>query len=191
MSEFYIKPQSGIKLEVSKGQKITITDVDGGQVADFFAEIKGTHDEYISPAVTIDCNESLHIGVGTVFYTNLYRPMFRVDYDDVEAHDMLFPACNKAMYDFFYQNGEGHSNCLDNINNALGTKRNIIHTINFFMNTKIAADGKVTIHKPLSKAGDRVVLTALEDCAVAVSACSVSECDTNSGVCTAISVRLD
>ena len=188
MSTYLIQPQSGMKIDVNKGQKIEIIDVDGGQVADFFAEIKGTHEEYVSPSVTIDCNESLKIEVGTIIYSNQYTPMFRVESDDVGTHDLLFPSCSKNMYDFFYQNGSEHPNCLDNINNALGTERTIIQPINFFMNTEIASTGKIKIKKPLSKAGDRVVLTALVDCALGISACSVSECDTNSGICTAIAV---
>lgn len=188
MNKYFINPCSGIKIEVSKGQKITIIDVDGGQVADFFAEIKGTHKEYLSPSVTLDCNESLHIGVGTILYSNLYRPMFEIVYDDVETHDLLFPSCSKAMYNFFYQNGSSHPSCLDNINNAMGTNRDIIQPINFFMNVHIAPSGKIVIEKPVSKAGDKVVLRALEDCILGISACSVSECDTNSGICTPIAV---
>ena len=53
------------------------------------------------------------------------------------------------MYDFFYQNGSDHPNCLDNINAALGTQRTIIHPVNLFMNTRIASDGKITINRPL------------------------------------------
>ena len=66
MNKYLIQPQSGIRIDVNKGQRIEIIDVDGGQVADFFAEMKGTHDEYVSPSVTIDCNESLKIAVGTI-----------------------------------------------------------------------------------------------------------------------------
>ena len=190
MSGHLIQPQSGKRIDVCKGQKIEIIDVEGGQVADFFAEIKGTHEEYVSPSVTIDCNESLKIEVGTIIYSNQYTPMFRVESDDVGAHDLLFPSCSKRMYDFFYQNGSEHPNCLDNINNALGTERTIIQPINFFMNTEIASNGKIEIKKPLSKAGDRVVLTALVDCALGISACSVSECNTNSGNCTAIEINV-
>lgn len=189
MNEYMIQPQTGIRIDVNKGQKIEIIDVDGGQVADFFAEMKGKHEEYVSPSVTIDCNESLKIEVGTILYSNLYKPMFRVESDDVGAHDLLFPSCSKNMYDFFYQNGSEHPNCLDNINHALGTERTIIQPINFFMNTVIGADGRIEIKKPLSKAGDKIVLTALADCTLGISACSVSECDTNSGTCTAIMIK--
>lgn len=191
MKKYIIAPCCGAKIEVDKGQEISIIDVEGGQVADLFAEIKGDHEEYLSPSVTIDCNESISVGVGTVLYSNLYRPMFEVKYDDVGKHDLLFPSCSKNMYEFFYHNGEGHSNCLDNINKALGTKRNIIQPVNIFMNTAIDGNGKITIEKPLSKAGDKVVLMALEDCVIGVSACSVSECDTNSGKCTAIEVWVE
>lgn len=190
MEEYIIQPKSGIRIDVDKGQKIEIIDVEGGQVADFFAEIKRTHEQYLSPSVTIDCNESLKIEAGTILYSNQYKPMFRVESDDVGAHDLLFPSCSKNMYDFFYQNGSEHPNCLDNINHALGTERTIIQPVNFFMNTVIGTDGKIEIKKPLSEAGDKIVLTVLADCVLGISACSVSECDTNNGICTAIAVNI-
>ena len=59
MDKYIIDPQCGIRIDVNKGQIITVVDVEGGQVADFFAEIRGNHEEYLSPAVTIDCNESI------------------------------------------------------------------------------------------------------------------------------------
>lgn len=191
MKKYIIRPKCGAKIEVCKGQRITVIDADGGQVADLFTEAKGTHEEYLSPSVTIDCSESLHIGVGSLLYSNLYHPMLEVVYDDVETHDLLFPSCSKAMYDFFYQNGTDHPNCLDNINTALGIHRTIIQPVNLFMNTQIAPDGRITIERPVSKAGDKIILRALMDQVVGVSACSVSECDTNSGICTAIVVQID
>lgn len=191
MQEYIINACQGCAIAVKKDQLISVIDVEGGQVADFFAEIKDNPDEYVSPSVTMDCNESLHVGVGTVLYSNLYRPMFRVVYDDVEAHDLLFPACSKAMYDFFYHNGEGHPSCLNNINGALGRNRNTLHPINIFMNTHVEPNGKVIIEKPKSKAGDKIVLVALDDCVLGISACSVSESDTNSGKCSSIKVIVE
>lgn len=47
MNEYLIQPQSGMRIDVSKGQTIEITDIDGGQVADFFAKISRTHEEYL------------------------------------------------------------------------------------------------------------------------------------------------
>ena len=37
--EYIINPCSGIKIKITRGQKIKIVDIEGGQVVDFFAEL--------------------------------------------------------------------------------------------------------------------------------------------------------
>ncbi len=189
--DYYIPACSGKRIDAKIGQKITVTDVEGGQVADFFAVSAADSEEFLSPAVTLDCHESLKLNAGDEIYTNRYRPMFRIISDDVGVHDLLFPSCRPEMYDFFYQNGSGHPNCYDNINGALGEHRPIINPVNLFMNTSVGADGKITIQPPVSKPGDKIVLEALMDVHIGIAACSVSECDTNSGKCTSIKVAVD
>ena len=173
------------------GQTVTVVDVEGGQVADFFAEFAGDAREFLSPGVTIDCNDSLRLRVGDAIYTNLYRPMFRVVADDVGEHDLLHPCCRPEMYDFFYHNGDGHPNCLDNINGVLGEKRHMICPVNLFMYTEILDDGRIAVRKPLSKAGSKVVLKAKMDVRLGIAACSVSESDCNSGKCTSIKIIVE
>ena len=142
MSQEYIIPaRTGKKIEVKKNQSITVIDIEGGQVVDFFAEVTGKPDEFLSTGVTMDCNESLRLKIGDKIYTNLYNPMMEIIKDDVGEHDLLHPSCRKEMYDFFYHNGDGHPNCLDNINGALNEKRNIIAPVNLFIYTKINSDG--------------------------------------------------
>ena len=187
--KFIVSACSGQRFDLKNGQVIAVIDIEGGQVADFFAVSMDDPGEFLSTAVTIDCNESLRIGVGSIIYTNLYHPMFEIVADDVGRHDLLFPSCRPEMYDFFYQNGEGHPNCYDNINGALKEKRPIINPINLFMNTHVEPDGKVVIEPPVSKAGNRVVLKALMDVKIGIAACSVSESVTNNGKCTAIGVE--
>lgn len=191
MEEYIINPCSGIRIEVTKGQQIEIIDIDGGQVVDFFAEMKGDSTEFISPGVTIDCNESLRLHVGDLIYSNKYKPMFKVLYDDVKEHDLLHPCCRPEMYDFFYHNGDNHPNCFDNINQSLGTSHPIIRPVNLFMYTKVNVDGSIEVREPLSKANDRIVLEAMEDMALGIAACSVSESSCNSGKCTAIKIVVD
>lgn len=188
---YRIEPCSGIKLDVKQGQLLSIIDVDGGQVVDFFAQIQNDSQEYVSAGVTIDCNESLRLKVGDIIYSNKYQPMFRVISDDVQEHDLLHPCCRPEMYDFFYRNGQGHPNCLDNINQALGTNHTIIHPINLFMYTKINMDGSIEVKQPLSKAGDQITLEALVDVTLGIAACSVSESACNSGRCTSIELVID
>ncbi len=99
--EYIINACSGKKIEVKKGQKIIIVDIEGGQVVDFFAKSKVNDNEFLSTGVTIDCNESLRLKVGDIIYSNLYNPMFKLLSDDVCEHDLFHPCCRKEMYDFF------------------------------------------------------------------------------------------
>ncbi len=189
--EYIIDPCSGKSIIVSAGQQIIIIDLDGGQVVDFFAQSTENPDEFLSTGVTIDCNESLQLKIGNHIYSNLYRPMFQVVFDDVGEHDLLHPCCRPEMYDFFYHNGDGHANCLDNINLCLGEKRAIIHPVNLFMYTKISADGTISVEPPLSKPGDKIILKAEMDIRLGIAACSVSESNCNSGNCTSIKIIIE
>lgn len=190
-NEFFIEACSGKSIHVKKNQTITVIDLEGGQVVDFFAEVSQNPDEFLSTGVTIDCNESLRLSVNSIIYTNLYRPMFQLMADDVGEHDLLHPCCRPEMYDFFYQNGERHPNCLDNINDSLKEQRPIINPVNFFMYTKINADGSVSVETPLSKSGDSVTLKALIDVRLGVAACSVLESKCNSGKCSPIKIVIE
>lgn len=192
MREDYMIPAcSGIKIEVRRGQQIAVVDIEGGQVVDFFAEATGNAAEFLSTGVTIDCNASLRLHVGSIIYTNLYNPMLEVLADDVGEHDLLHPCCRPEMYEFFYHNGDGHPNCFDNINKALGEQRTAITPVNLFMHTQINADGSISVEKPVSKAGDQIVLKALMDITLGIAACSVSESKCNSGKCSPVQVIVD
>ena len=189
--DYWIPACSGQKIEVKKGQRITVIDVEGGQVVDFFALVTEEPEEFLSTGVTIDCNESLKLKTGDTIYTNKYRPMLQLLKDDVGEHDLLHPCCRPEMYDFFYQNGSGHPNCLDNINTALEDQRAQITPVNLFMYTKIHSDGTISVETPLSKAGDQVVMEALLDLTLGVAACSVSESKCNGGSCSPIRIIID
>ncbi len=189
--EYIVNSCSGIKIDIKKGQTISVIDIEGGQVVDFFAETTKNPNEFLSTGVTIDCNNSLKLKIGDIIYSNLYNPLLKILFDDVGEHDLLHPCCRKEMYDFFYNNGTGHPNCFDNINTALSEKRPIITPVNLFMNTKINSDGSLSVEKPISKAGDKIVLKALIDITLGVAACSVSESKCNSGKCTSIKIVID
>ena len=189
--EYVIPACSGMKIDVKQGQSITVIDIEGGQVVDFFAEVNGNVNEFLSTGMTIDCNESLKLNVGDIIYTNLYRPMIKVLTDDVGEHDLLHPCCRPEMYDFFYHNGEEHPNCFDNINRVLDEQRAVIVPVNLFMHTKISTNGSISVEEPVSKAGDKIVLKALIDITLGVAACSVSESKCNRGTCSPVKIVVD
>lgn len=189
--EYLIEACSGQSIEVKKNEKITVIDIDGAQVVDFFAESKNSPAEFLSTGVTIDCNESLKLKVGDTIYTNLYHPMFTLLSDDVGEHDLIHPCCRPEMYDFFYQNGENHYNCLENINGCLNEQRPIIHPVNLFMYTKININGSISVEEPISKPGDKVVLKAEMDVRLGIAACSVSESKCNGGKCSPVKIIIE
>ncbi|TVX89716.1 DUF1989 domain-containing protein [Paenibacillus agilis] len=195
MKEYIIEKQTGRAFTLKAGDLISIIDIEGKQVADFFAVSTMNHQEYFSAAVTIDCKESLLITKDDTLYTNLYRPMFTMIHDDVGIHDLLIPCCRKQMYNHFFNNGHGHSNCFDNINQSL-SKFGIppfttLQPLNLFMNTSITPEKKIIIDPPLSKPGDTVTLRAEVDAIVSISACSVIEGPCNDGVCKPLKVRIE
>lgn len=106
--EYRIVPRGGRSVDIAAGQEVTVIDVEGGWAADFFTERAGAPEEFLSPAVTLDCNESLYLQVGDTLYSNLYRPMFTLVRDGMTC---------------FYGNGTGHPNGHDNINRSLGARR--------------------------------------------------------------------
>lgn len=193
--EFIIKPQTGKSFNVKKGDYITIVDLEGKQVVDFFAVNFNDNNEFLSTGVTIDCNESLKVTVDDNIYSNLYKSMFKIVEDDVQEHDLLHPCCRPEMYEFFYKNGLGHRNCLDNINESLNeygiSKHNIIHPFNIFMYTIIKSDGKISVEEPISKAGDKIKLLAEMDVIIGIASCSVSESKCNGSKCTPLKVIIE
>jgi hypothetical protein len=194
-NEFIIPSQTGKSFQVEKGDLITIIDLEGKQVVDFFAVNSANSLEFLSTGVTIDCNQSLKIKKWDRIYTNLYKVMFRIIEDDVEGHDLLHPCCRREMYEFFYQNGEGHKNCFDNINQSLAqygiNKFSLIQPFNIFMNTSIKSDGKIAVEEPRSQRGDKISLLVEMDAIVSIAACSVSESKCNGGSCTPIKVIIN
>ena len=190
--EHIVNAQSGKAFYVRKGESIRIIDIEGKQVADFWA-IRDHHpDEFLSTGVTLDCNESLNIMQGAYLYTNLYHPMFLIEFDNVGRHDLLHPCCCPEMYDYFYNNGKNHPNCYENILTAIQAIKPVdfpvIHPFNIFMQTKISPDGTISVEEPLSKPGDSIRLRALMNTIVALAACSVSESKCNGGRCTPLKV---
>ncbi len=195
MQKTVIPPTGGASFALKKGDTITITDVEGKQVADFFAVCADDPAEFLSPGVTMDASGSLRVQKGSVLYTSRYRPMFEVVHDDVACHDLLYPSCRPEMYGFLYHNAEGHPNCFDTINTALQSRGlpslPHIQPFNIFMHTRVHPDGALTVEEPLSRAGDSITLAAMLDAVACVAACSAAESQCNGGCCTSLCVEVE
>ena len=159
---------------MKKGQLITITDIEGGQIGDFIAFNKNNHDEKFSPSHTRLKLLSLKIKVGDMLWTNYRNSIFEVVEDTVGTHDLLIPACDEWRYLVDYGVKE-HRSCVTNFEEVLSPynihRNQISDPLNIFENTPSDHNGKLSQEPTISKAGDRLVLRALMDTICAVSSC--------------------
>jgi uncharacterized protein YcgI (DUF1989 family) len=187
-----IRPGQAHAVEVKEGQLLQVTDVRGKQVADFVAFVQGDPSEYVSTAATRSNNANVMLQQGMRLWSNRRRPMFELIEDTVGRHDLLFAACDPQRYE---ELGEaGHANCRTALAEALApfdvAEDRIPDPVNWFMNVAIRQRGALEIRPPLSEANDRVVLRALVDALVAVSACPQNLNETNGGTPTDVLVRV-
>ena len=187
-----IRPGQAHAVEVQVGQILQVTDVQGKQVADFVAFNLSDRAEFLSVAATRSMNGNVMLQKGMVLYSNRRTPMFELIEDTVGRHDMLFAACDPKRYEAL---GEpGHANCRTALAEALAPfdvdYDRVPDPINWFMNVAIRQRGELEVREPLSERNDHVLLRALLDSVVTVSACPQDKNATNAFAPTDILVRV-
>lgn len=171
-----IAPRSGAAFKIAQGERLTVIDIEGVQVADLLAFNAVDPDEVVSSGRTLDYAETIRLTTAHVLYSNRSRPMLTIVEDDVGAHDFLLTPCSVDTFRHFYPDQPEHRGCFGNLADALaphgiGPDR-IPTAFNCFMNVPVAADGRITVEPPLSKAGDRIVFRAEMDLLIGLTACS-------------------
>lgn len=187
-----VRPGSACALPVRTGQLVQVTDVAGKQVADFVAFALDDHQEFVSTAVTRSANTNVMIQQGMRLFSNRREPLLELIEDTVGRHDLLYAACDPKRYEELGE--ENHPNCRTALAAALAPYGievdRIPDPVNWFMNVAIKQRGELEIREPLSERNDRVVLRALRDVVVAVSACPQDKNATNGFAPSEILVRV-
>ncbi|MCP4600139.1 MAG: urea carboxylase-associated family protein [Proteobacteria bacterium] len=192
LTRLHIDSQTGTAFTVKQGQTIRIIDVEGEQVSDLICFAQEDVEEYLSCGRTTDYNGKIYFSTGDVLYSDRSNPMLKIIADRVGKHIFLYAPCSPEMFQLTYDVTEPHPNCLDNLASSLepfGIRpAQISMAFNVFMHITISEDGKISIHSPLSKAGDYIDLRAEMDLVVGVTSCSAGKC--NNYQCTAIEVEI-
>lgn len=169
-----IAARRGAAFEVRKDERIQIVDQEGKQTAILVAFKKDDHTEWASTAHTTEGLGSIMLRLNGHLVSNQRNWMLRLEEDTVGRHDMTLPACDGRRYLDYYGLPD-HPNCKDNLTTALAEHGvpydRLPDPFNFFMQVAILGDGAIEVREPLSEAGDFVVLRALTDLVVAISAC--------------------
>lgn len=172
--EILVPAGYAVAFEVKQGETFTVTDLEGGQIADLIAFNRNDLSEKLSCSHTRHALNSIKFKVGDSLRTNRRRPMMEIVADTVGTHDMLVPACDEQRYRIDY-GVEGHRNCVANFEETLAPwgieRRDIPDPLNIFENDIIDGDGNLVYLPVISKAGDFITFRALMDLVCAVSSC--------------------
>lgn len=179
-----IQPRTGIGFELKKGQFLKVTDIKGEQVSDFFCFMKHDREDYLSSGRTLDYMAKIFLSTGDTLYSSKSVPMAKIVEDRVGRHDFLLTPCSKETFRIIYGDKDPHHGCEGNLRMALegfGLKLSSFPvTFNLFMNVLVDANGDIKVAAPRSKAGDYIVIEALEDLLVGLTACSALQSNNGS-----------
>ena len=180
-----IAPRSGVAFTIDKGQRLTVIDPRGEQVADLLAFNRGDVREVISSGRTLDYASKIFLTTGDKLYSNRSIVMLDIVEDEVGRHDFLLTPCSKDTFRIIYGDEQPHRGCFGNLAAALaphGVTEDMIPTaFNVFMNVPVdGATGELRVEPPLSKAGDRIVFEAQMDLIIGLTACSALQSNNGS-----------
>jgi uncharacterized protein len=158
----------------SRGEYITVVDVEGEQTGDFVAFVAEDPEEWLSPVHCREASRSLFVRSGDRLVTNRRREVLEILRDDVGIHDATIPACDPTRYAVEF-GVPGHRNCLENLWEPVADRGVALdrmpEPLNLFQNTPVVGDGRIGLTDPISRPGQRIVLLALVDLFGAVSSC--------------------
>ena len=172
----HLEPQTGTGFEIRRGQLLKIIDPAGEQVSDLISFGSADRAEWLSSGRTIDYANTIYLTAGHVLYSNRSRPMWNLLEDTVGRHDFLLTPCSPETFQIIYKASAHHPSCFENLARALSRydilPDSIPTTLNVFMNVELSPSGELRILAPRSRPGDHLLLEAMMDMIVGVTACS-------------------
>jgi uncharacterized protein len=188
-----VRAGTGKAFEVKEGGRFQVVDEAGKQVCTLVAFRQADRGEWTSVSHTREGLGSIVLTLNGTVMSNRRAWMLRLEEDTVGRHDLTLPACDGKRYLFHYGLTD-HPNCRDNLTTALhdyDIPNNFLpDPINLFMHVAILRRGELEVREPLSEPGDYVVLRALTDLIVAVSACPQDQDATNGRTPSDLTIRV-
>ncbi|KAB1070846.1 DUF1989 domain-containing protein [Methylobacterium planeticum] len=180
-----IPPRSGTAFTLAKGDRLTVIDPRGEQVADLLAFRRGDLDEVISSGRTLDYASRIYLTTGDPIYSNRSNVLLRIVEDTVGRHDFLLTPCSADTFRIIYGDEHPHRGCFGNLAAALApygiAPDRIPVAFNVFMNVTVDGEtGALKVEPPLSRAGDRVTFEAETDLVIGLTACSALQSNNGS-----------
>jgi uncharacterized protein len=179
-----LQARAGLALPLRAGDRLRITNLEGGQVVDMWA-LSPDGGEWMSMEHTRTSLGKLVPAPRDHLYSSRRRPLLTLVEDTSPGtHDTLIAACDRERY---RQLGatEYHPNCADNFQRALAERGvdadRVPAPLNLFMNIRWQPDGSLEWLPSPARAGDEVTLEAEADVTVVLSACPMDLNPVNAG----------
>ena len=179
LSSVTIQPGTAATGEVSKGQKLRIVDVEGGQIGDFVALKLDDSTEHLDCTYTNWANLGWKWQQGATIFTNRMSRMWVVSDDPTGVHFTGGGFCSNDARKLFIDPGDTTKGCRDCLEEAFDERNIERHWLraascfNIFMNIEYLPDGSWDSKPPISKAGDYIELRAEMDILWALSVCVI------------------
>lgn len=182
-----IPARRGRAVRLKAGQAVEIVNTHGSQVVDTWAFNAEDLSEFLSNEHMRPTLGHIHPRKGDALITNRRRPILVLEEDTSPGrHDTIVAACDTYRYGLLGCT-DYHDNCDDNLHAALAAigvrVEGTPSPLNLWMNIPVSPEGEIAWGEPLSKPGDRVVLRAVMDCIVAMSACPQDILPINGAAC--------
>lgn len=172
--DLIVPPKGNVVAQLKKGERLRVTDIEGGQVGDIIAYADAGLRERFWVSNTIRLNGRIFLQEGDVLYSELSRPMLRIVSSTCDRHDLLAGSCN-AEIDRVRYGVDEHYGCVENFLAALkpwnAKREDVPMSFNIFMNCPVGPNGEWEIVPPISKAGDFIEFVAEMDVLVVMSNC--------------------
>ena len=185
---------TGRAVRILANTKFSIVDLEGGQVGDLFAfnALDGT--EFASASHTRSVIAKLFPRPGDTIYSNLRRPILRLEQDDSPGrHDTLYAACDARRYEMLGVK-EPHRSCAANLAEAMddfgGLRVPTPQPFNLFMEAVVDPDGNIRVDQATSEPGSHIIFRALMDVVVALSCCPMDVYKISSGEITPLAIEV-
>ncbi len=165
--EWTLQPGTGKAIELLAGQILRIEQVEGLQCVDFNCFNLHDYKEYMHCGRT----RTVH-GFNPTKGAFLWsappreRALLYILEDTMGRNDVLFPRCSAYVYESAY-GFDTHTNCHDiqaEAQREYGLTPDDVHdSFNIFMCTEVSLEGRATITRQTTRAGDHIDLLALAD----------------------------
>ena len=188
-----VGPQSGLAVRVGAGGLVRVVDVAGHQVADMWVIDAADPGRWLSAGHTRDRGERLFPRPGEHFCDQYGTPILELVADTSPGlHDMLFPPCDRWLYES--RGLPGHPNCRDNFLAAVAAEGLSLPVVpdpaNLFQNSAPQPDGTLAIATAASRPGDAVSFRAQRDSVFVLTSCSVDYPPLNGGHCSPLRIQI-